>query len=628
MVRIVGWIGVIAAISLSLFHIYTGVMGNFTPMLQRGIHIFLILFLAFSIYSYKGKQIRWYNMILLVVTLVLAMLTLPQFSPTAQFDRGVIGPSQMEIIQGWALIVLILIATKFVLGWAMTIIATVFLSYAFIGPYLPGILYHTGVSATSLSDNLIWTTEGVFGTPLGVAATFVALFILFGVLLEETGAGEFFIDLSYAVAGRFRGGPAQTAVVSSALMGSIQGSSVSNVVSTGNFTIPLMKKTGYSKEVAGGIEAVASTGGQIVPPVMGAVAFVMADLTGLGYATIVLAAVIPAFLFYVALSSAVYFEARKAGLEKKHKSELPSIPATLKNGFYLFAPLVVLIYCLVVLELSPSLSALITIVATFMILVVQSAIKERTIPIKSTYNVLKRGAEILVPVSVACATAGVLIGIFGATGLGIRFSQGLIDLSGGMLIPALLLMMLACIILGMGLPTTAAYIITAVLGAQALVSLGVPLIAAHMFILYFAIMSFITPPVALSAFAAAGIANGDALKTSVSAWRLGLSGYIIPFMFVYNPSLLGEGSAIEVAAALVPAIIGVISLSISTSGWFLERMNIVERVVMFGAAVLFLIPNLTTTAFAIALLLAVFWYQLRKSKRGDIVLNGEASSKI
>ncbi|MFB4159692.1 TRAP transporter permease [Geomicrobium sp. JSM 1781026] len=612
MVKVVGWACAIAAIGLSLFHIYTGIMGNFTPMLQRGIHIFIILFLAFSLYSFKGKQIRWYNIVLLSVTLILALATLPLFSPEAQFDRGVIGPSQMEIVQGWVLLVLILIATKFVLGWAMTIIASIFIVYAFIGPYLPGILYHTGVSPASLSSNLIWTTEGVFGTPLGVAATFVALFILFGVLLEETGAGEFFIDLSYAVAGRFRGGPAQTAVVSSALMGSIQGSSVSNVVSTGNFTIPLMKKTGYSKEVAGGIEAVASTGGQIVPPVMGAVAFVMADMTGLGYAAIVLAAVIPAFLFYIALSSAVYFEAKKAGLEKKHKSELPNISATLKNGFYLFAPLIVLIYCLVILELSPSFSALITIVATFLILIVQNVLKERALPIKSTYNVLKKGAEILVPVSVACATAGVLIGIFGATGLGIRFSQGLIDLSGGMLVPALLLMMLACIILGMGLPTTAAYIITAVLGAQALVSLGVPLLAAHMFILYFAIMSFITPPVALSAFAAAGIANGDALRTSVSAWRLGLSGYIIPFMFVFNPSLLGEGSLLEITTALIPATIGVVSLSISTTGWFLERMNGLERVVMFGIAILFLVPNLAMTAVAAVLLLAIILYQLRK----------------
>lgn len=616
MIRIISIISAIVAVSLSLYHLYTGIMGNFTPMMQRGIHLFFVLLLVFFLYTFKGKKkkFQWYNVVFIIVTIVLAVTMIPGFTPTAQFERGAMGPTDVEVLQGIVLMLLILIATKMVLGWAMVIIAFTLILYSFIGPNLPGILYHTGVSSHELSSYLVWTTEGIFGTPLAVAATFVALFILFGVLLEETGAGKFFINLSYGLVGRFRGGPAQTAVVSSALMGSISGSSVSNVVTTGTFTIPLMKKTGYPKHVSGGIEAVASTGGQIMPPVMGAVAFVMADMMGVGYANVILAALIPALLFYVALSSGVYFEARKAGLQKKHKSELPRVFELFKNGFYLFTPIVVLIICIVGLNWSPSRSALITIGVTFLILIIQGVIKEKKFPFGTLIRSLRKGSEMLVPVSTACATAGIMIGIFGVTGLGVRFSQSLIDLAGGVVFLALFFMMIACIILGMGLPTTAAYIITAVLGAQALVELGVPLMAAHLFILYFAILSFITPPVALSAYAASGIAESDAMRTSVSAWRLGLSGYIIPYMFVYNTHLIGEGSFLEILLAVIPAALGVISFSVVTTGWMLEKTNLLERSTMFVAAVCLLIPIFYINILAVVFLIPVIINQLKKVK--------------
>ncbi|MGY4688512.1 TRAP transporter permease [Salibacterium sp. K-3] len=621
MSRIVTRITFLIAIALSIFHLYTGVMGSFTAMMQRGIHLFLILLLVFLLYSFKSKSTRmsWFNIFLLISTIILAIMTLPGLTPDAQMSRGTMGPTSFEEGQAWSLIILILIATKLVLGWAMVIIASLLIGYSFLGPYLPSILYHTGVSPSRLSEQLVWTTEGIFGTPLAVASTFVALFILFGVLLEETGAGKFFINLAYAAAGRFRGGPAQTAVLSSGLMGSISGSSVSNVATTGTFTIPLMKKMGYPNYIAGGIEAVSSTGGQIMPPVMGAVAFVMADMTGLSYAEIILAALIPAMLFYVALSTGVYFEARKAGLEKKNKSELPNAIELLKNGFYLFVPLIVLIICILGLEWSPSRSALFTIASTFIILITQSIVKEGKFPIHRIFHSLQRGAQMLIPVSTACATAGIMIGIFGATGLGIRFSQSLIDLASGMLIPALLLMMLACLILGMGLPTTAAYIITAVLGAKALVELGVPLIAAHLFILYFAILSFITPPVALSAFTASGIAASKAMKTSISAWRLGLSGYIIPFMFVYNSHLLGEGNFGEILTAAIPAIFGVGLLSIATTGWLVVKTNFIERLLIFTAAVLLVIPDYITATISLVFFLPVLFFQLKKAKQQEIL---------
>lgn len=605
-----------AAILLSCFHLYTGFFGNLTPMLQRGIHLFLILFLVFFLYPHKkGAKFQWLDIGLLLVTLVLAVLMLPGFSPAAQLDRGVLGPTDLEILEGWVLMVLTLLATRRVLGWPIVVIALIFIVYAFIGPWLPGMLFHTGLDYGDLSSYLVWTTEGIFGMPLGVAATFVALFVLFGVLLEETGAGKFFIDLAYAVAGRVRGGPAQTAVFSSALMGSISGSAVSNVVTTGAFTIPLMKKTGYSPRMAGAIEAVASTGGQIMPPVMGAVAFVMADMTGLGYVKVMLAAIIPAFLYYISLSASVYFEARKEGLKKLPRSELPNIWEVLRKGFYLFTPIIVLIVCMVFFQYSATRSAMYTIIATTLLLILQSLIKDKTFPFSSLIRALRNGAELLVPVAVACATAGIIIGVIGATSLGVKFSQGLIDLAGGILPLALILMMAACIILGMGLPTTAAYIITAVLGAQALVEMGVPLIAAHFFILYFAILSFITPPVALAAYAGAGIAKSDPFKTGFTAWRLGLPSFIVPFLFVYDTSLLGQGSFGEITWAFITACIGVISFAASTSGWFIGKLTIIERILWFGIALLLLIPHLYADIVGLVFLLIALWIQVFRNRK-------------
>lgn len=608
------------ALLLSFFHLYTGFFGNFTPMIQRGIHLFLVLLIAFFLYpSRRGAKFGWWDAVLIGVSLVLTFLMLPGFTPQSQLDRGVMGLTDLEMVLGWGLIALTLVATRRVLGWPIVAIALVFLIYAFVGPYLPGILFHTGLDFEDLSSYLVWTTEGIFGMPLGVSATFVALFILFGVLLEETGAGKFFIDLAYAVAGRMRGGPAQTAVVSSALMGSISGSAVSNVVTTGAFTIPLMKQTGYSSRVSAAIEAVASTGGQIMPPVMGAVAFVMADMTGLGYANVMLAALIPAILYYIAVSATVYFEAGKAGLKKTPKSELPNAWEVFRKGFYLFTPLLVLIVCLVFFQYSPTLSAMYTIVVTAVLLILQSLIKEKSLPFAALIRSLQKGGELLVPVATACATAGIIIGIVGATGLGVKFSQSLIDLAGGFLPLALILMMIACIILGMGLPTTAAYIITAVLGAQALVEMGISLMAAHLFILYFAILSFITPPVALAAYAGAGIAKSDPFKTGFTAWRIALPSFFIPYLFVYNTALLGEGPIGEVIWVFFTATIGVISISASTTGWLMCKLGLVERILWFAMAILLLIPEVYTDLAGFICLAAGLWIQMVKRKKKALI---------
>lgn len=603
-------LGILAAIILSTFQLYTGVLGSFTPMVQRGIHLFLVLFLAVFLFKKKTRV----DVIALLLTIVLAIMILPGFTPDAQYQRGALGPTQWEIVSGWGLIILVLFVTQRVLGWPIVAVAITFIVYAFVSPYLPGILFHTGVSLSDLSNHLVWTTEGIFGLPLGVSATFVALFILFGVLLEETGAGKFFIDVSYAVAGRIKGGPAQTAIVSSALMGSISGSAVSNVVTTGNITIPLMKKSGYTSRMAGAIESVASTGGQITPPVMGAVAFVMADMTGIPYATIVLAAIIPALLFYISLGTNVYLEANKLGLEGLKKEELPQIKEVMKKGFYLTTPIIVLIICIVGFQYSPTKSAVYTIAVTALILIMQGWFREKQFPIRSIVRALKRGGEMLVPVATACATAGIVIGVVGATSLGVRFSQSLIDLSGGHIWLVLLLMMIACLILGMGLPTTAAYIITAVLGAKALVELGVPLIAAHMFILYFAILSFITPPVSIAAFAAAGIAESDPIKTGFSAWRLGLAGFIIPYMFVSHPAILGQGSLLEVTFYSIVALLGVVSLAVVMNGWCLTQISVLERAIWLLAAILLLIPETITSVIGLSLFAIGLFIQFRRKK--------------
>ena len=455
----------------------------------------------------------------------------------------------------------------------------------------------------------------MFGIPIAVSATFVIVFIIFGAFLDKLGAGDLFIKLALALTGRCRGGPALTSVVASGLMGSISGSSVSNVVTTGTFTIPLMKRTGYSALFAGAVEAVASTGGQIMPPVMGAGAFVMAELLGISYAQVAMAAAIPALLYFLSVGLMVYFEARRRKLPVLGEDELPRAKDTLRKGFHLLLPLVVLIYLLVVRQLSPMLSgfyAICTLVVTASLFIL---IRERRLPWREIFSALEQGSITAVPVAMACASAGIVIGVVSLTGIGVRFTQMVMHLSGNVLWLAGLLTMIACIILGMGLPTTAAYIITAILGVPALVAMGVVPIAAHMFIFYFAIISFITPPVAISAYAASGIADTNAMKTGFLSFKLGLAGFIVPFLFLYSPSILLQGSLGHIIADSFTAILGVTALAGSLMGWLFMDLSPLLRLVLLASAIALIVPNvLVGAAGAVPLVVILVVTRMRKLK--------------
>ncbi|ARK29976.1 TRAP transporter permease [Halalkalibacter krulwichiae] len=447
---------------------------------------------------------------------------------------------------------------------------------------------------------LYMSTDGLWGTTLGIAATFVALFVIFGAFLNTTGAGKVFIDLAFIVGGRFRGGPAKVAVISSALMGSVNGSPVANVSSTGQFTIPLMKKVGYKPKVAASVEAVASTGGSIMPPIMGAGAFVMAELTGIPYAEIVIAAVIPALLFYLSVFLFVDFEAGKQKLKGLPKSQLPVFKETFWKGIHLYAGLTTLIYLLVFKQVSPMFAAfwsIILLIATYMIVYFKSA------DWKFFVRALEQGAKSMLLVTMACATAGLVVGVINLTGIGVTLTTLMVNLGQNHLILTLLVTMVACIIMGMGLPPTASYIVLGVLTAPALVSLGVGVLYAHMFVYYFACLAPITPPVALASYTGAGIAGSNPLRTSFTSARIGLVAFLIPYMFIFGPELLAQGSVGDVSLAIFMGLIGVTLLAAAITGWFKRDLTWYERFISLTSSIFLIYSGIVTDAIGLGLMI-------------------------
>ncbi|MEX1067258.1 MAG: TRAP transporter permease [Aquisalimonadaceae bacterium] len=608
----------VLAIMLAAFHLYTAAFGLLSPQYQRGTHLVVLLVIAFLLHrAFGGEPGRRLGLLewlpALAVVGVGAYLFFA-FEPTQVRGRGIMGPNQTDIWVGVVLLGLVLEATRRAVGLPIVLVAVAFLVYGLFGAYMPEFISHRGYSIERLSGYLIWTTEGVFGTPLAVSATFVIIFIMFGAFMDKLGAGALFIDLAVALTGRIRGGPALTAVVGSAMMGSINGSSVSNVVTTGTFTIPLMKRTGYKPVFAGGVEAVASTGGQIMPPIMGAGAFVMAEMIGISYAYIALIAIIPALLYFCSLALMVYFEAHHQNIPVLAHDEIPRAGKLLAKGFHLLLPLVLLVYLLVVQRWSPTLAGVYTIAALVSIASVVTLWREHRLPWREVLSALRLGIVTAVPVALACACAGIVIGIVSMTGLGVRFTQLIVEWSGGVLWIGAILTMVACIILGMGLPTTAAYIITAVLGAPALMELGVPLIAAHMFIFYFAIVSFITPPVGLSAYAAAGIAGTNPIATSFAAFRLGIAGFIVPFVFIYSPAILLQGDVWEIILSSGTALLGITALAAAIVGWFFIPLGVLLRLVFLIAAIALVVPIPVYAIAGIIPLAAVALYGIMRQR--------------
>ena len=546
----------------------------------------------------------------------------------------------MDITVATVVVVLVLEATRRTLGMALPVLALCFIAYGLTGPWLPGMLRHKGLTYEILIDQTFFTTEGLFGIPLGVAASYVILFIVFGAFLEKSGAGQFFMNLANAVAGGQRGGPGKVAVVSSSLFGTISGSAVANVMVDGWLTIPMMKRTGFKPEAAAAIEAVASTGGQIMPPVMGAASFVMAEFLGVPYSHIMIAAAIPAIFYYGALFAAIHFNASRNGLRGIPKAELPSLRSVLREHGHLLAPLLA-IFCLLLSGFTATYAAIVsTAVVVYawllgprvwwfvavgsvlwwievpgpawaalaaaglvaVLLQPGGGVRLRTLVLKDGPAALRDGAQQTVPVAMATATAGIMIGIILQTGMAIRFTSFLVEFAGGNLFMALIITMIAAIILGTALPTTPAYIMLAALLIPALIKLGVPPLAAHMFAFYFGCLSSITPPECLAVYAAASISRCGVWAAGWQAVKFGAAGFIVPFFFIYYPALLFRGTWTEIGLAVLTGGVGVIALAAALEGYFIRRATWLERGIFMVAALLLIDPSFVTDLVGVALL--------------------------
>lgn len=620
--KIAGWVGIAIsaiAITMSLFHYYTAAMGVLVAMQQRAVHLMFAMVLAFLLWPATKKlskhKLPWYDVVLALLGVGVCMYLLVNYEALI-FRAGL--PTALDVYVGIVGILLVLEIARRAVGPELPLVALVFILYAYFGRYFPGPLVHRGYTIRSIVDHLFFTTEGVFGIPLGVSSTFVFLFILYGAFLEKTGVGRFFIDLAFAATGHMRGGPAKSAVLASGLMGSISGSSVANTVTTGAFTIPAMKKVGYRPEFAGAVEAAASTGGQIMPPVMGAAAFIMAEMTGLAYIDIVKAAAIPAILYFLGVGTMVHLEAVKTGLKGLPKSMLPSARQTLREGWHLLIPLFTIVYFLMAGR-SPFWAAFqsinIAVVVALLGFVLKrdsKAAKELLLGIPKAFE---NGARSAIGVAAACACAGIVVGVVTLTGLGLKFAHLVLQVAGGNLLLTLFLTMVASIILGMGLPTTAKYIVLATMAAPALVRLGIPLIAAHLFIFYFGIIADITPPVALAAYAGAGIAGGNAMKTGLTAAKLALAAFLIPYIFAISPGLLlVDVTWLQALHHIATALMGIIALAAAVQAYFVGPARLWERALLFSAALGLIVPGLLTDTFGLVALGAVYFAQKRRAK--------------
>ena len=594
------------AIALALYHIYALIFQLPIPLVLYSIHWGMGLTYAFVYYpSYKGnkkalrKAFGVIDAILAIATIAVVLYILRD--PNALMYRvSKANANTLDLVFGTIAMILSLEAARRTIGLGLPIIALVFFAYAMWGNYLPGMIASKGYSFRRVIS-FIFSVEGIYGSPTASSAQYVFLLIIFGAFLGYSGTGEFFMKLAMKLAGHARGGPAKVAVISSGLFGSISGSAVANVMGTGVFTIPLMKKTGYKPHFAGAVEAVASTGGQIMPPVMGSGAFIMAELIGYKYSQIALGALLPAILYYLSILLMVDFEAAKSGLLGVDTSHMDAAKKILKQGWNLLVPLIILIVCLAFFQFTVARSATLAILAT----IIACALKKET---RMSFKTILDGFEtgVIRSVSVICAvaSAGVAIGCIMLTGVGAKFAFAVLTLAHNNLFLTLLMSGLAATILGMGLPTVAAYIISASLLASSLVQLGIPIFAAHMFLLYYSILSQITPPVALAAYAAGNIADANPNKVGFTAMRLGVIAFIIPFFFVYGPALLMIGTPLEVIEATVTSLVGCFFLAAGLEGWLVEKINIPCRILALGAAFCCIASGLVTDLIGLGLIVA------------------------
>ena len=605
----------VVAVAMSLFHLYTGGHMVFTAMVQRSVHLGFALALIFMLYPARAGLVRTGPSILdwLFVGLSVMCCAYISWNWDALSEAvRIANPTMLDMVLGIIATLLVLEATRRTAGLALPLLAVSFIIYAFVGPYMPGMLNHPGIPLSQFIGMNYLFSEGIFGVPLGVSATLVVMFIIFGAFLEQSGGGKFFIDLASATFGGVRGGPAKIAVIASGFFGMISGSAVANVAGVGTFTIPLMKRVGYSPHFAAAVEAVASTGGLIMPPVMGAAAFVMAEMLGVSYLSICMAAAIPALLYYVSLFIFIDLEAAKTGLHGIPKEDKPNLRPVLRDGAHLLIPPVVLVYLLGVMQWSAVKSGFYGIVATAICAMLRRSTRlDRT----KLVAALRKGATGTLQVAAVCACAGFVISVVSITGLGLTFSTILIEAAGGNFLLLLVLTMIASLILGMGLPATPTYIILAVLAAPAIVQMGVTPVAAHLFVFYFGALSAITPPEAMAAYAAAAIAGASPMRTGFTAWRMALPAFIVPFMFIYGPALLMEGEPTAVFGAVVTATIGVGLFAAAIQGFALTRLTISNRSCLVVAALLLIKQGWKSDLAGLALALIVGALHLAKRKR-------------
>lgn len=590
---------------MAIFHLV--VLGRFLgivtdPQKVYAMHLTFVVVLAFLLIPARRGQPRptVLDWLLIASSVVVVTYVFVVFEDLT--GRAGVFPTRGDVIVGTLLVIVTLEASRRATGWSLPILSAAFAIYPFIGPYLPGLLTHRGFSFNTVIS-FLFSDNGIYGIPIQVSARDVYLFILFGAFLEASNMGKFIVDLGLSIAGGRRGGPAKVSIVTSTLFGTASGSSAANVMVDGVINIPLMKATGFKGTVAGGIEAMNSTGGQIVPPVMGAAAFLMADILGVPYARVALAAIGPALLYYVAAYWMIDLYAASRGLRGLPRKELPRFSEIMLQHGYMLAPLVVLLFLIIAYGASPFRAALYALVVTVGVSLIRADTRLNLVKIISA---MEEGAKRTIEIGVSCAAAGIIVGVLSLTGLGGKFSEVLINLTGGSLLLALIGTMVAAIVLGTGLPTTAAYAIGASVLAPALIRLGAAPLAAHMFLFYFSVISAVTPPVAFASFAAASIAKAPMWDTSIESMRFGIAGYVVPFMFVYGSALLvGTTPWPETLLALLTGTLGTLALAGATIGYLIRKATIPERVALLAASLLLIKPGLGTDFAGLVLLVGV-----------------------
>jgi len=611
--KVIDTVIIALSVILAIFHVYTGVWGLREFYIQRGLHLFLVMLIgALILLRESNKKYKAASYVVLLAAVLIPFIHF--FGDFSYFQLRLwgVGFRQSDIITGIILVAACFVLGQSAVGWVMPSITAISILYLFIGPYAPGILEHGGYSMKFVTELSSWSEIGIFSTPLGVASSYLYLFILFGTLIEQMGTGATLVEVAKCVAGRSKGGPAKIAVVSSALMGSISGSPVANVLTTGAFTIPFMKKLGFEPEYAGAVEAVASTGGMILPPVMGVLAFAMVDYAGIPYSKIILSAFIPAMMYYMACYFTVHLHSIKLDMKPMDKSEITPMKEILRKDWLTIIPVFVL-----AIPLCMGYTPLVTVSWATVSLIPISFFgpKERRLTPSALVKCFVKSARNIRIITFPCALAGIISGALSVTGVGVRLSSILLEVANGNLTILLLLVALITIIMGCGLPSLLAYIIQLPVTIPAMISMGVPVIGAHLFVVYFATLAFITPPVGMSLYAAAGLANSSFMKTGWAAMKIGAAGFIAPFVFVFCPSLLLLEFNLVVLLDCAFAILSVFVLAAAVEGFWGIRLNPLLRTILFACALGLFVSSRLVGAASLITILAIYIYTNKMAKK-------------